>query len=302
MLQPVTALELAGAASHSLRFSADADRSTLAVAIVPDIGAERRVRTVRHQGFVAGVNSEMIEHVVARIQSADVSGRGETVSVGGMTRYARRALLASMVAVLWITGILASPLASAAPKCSDIEVVFARGTDEPAGIGVVGQALVDTLRPMVKGKSVGTYAVRYPATWDFLQVAAGANDTSKHIQSTVAKCPDTKIVLGGYSQGAAVMDVVTTSPIAGLGYTSPLPAAVIPHVAAVAVFGNPSARLGRPLTTLSPDFGPRTADLCNTNDPICSLGRDFNAHVRYEESGLVKVAAQWVTKHVQDRD
>jgi cutinase len=210
--------------------------------------------------------------------------------------------MAAVIALLGAATILMTPSAAAAPKCTDIEIVFARGTDEPAGIGVVGQALVDTLRPMVKGKSVGTYAVKYPATWDFLKVATGANDASKRIQATVAKCPDTKIVLGGYSQGAAVIDVVTTSPIAGLGYTAPLPAAVIPHVAAVAVFGNPSARLGRPLTTLSPDFGPRTADLCNTNDPICSAGRDFDAHVQYEESGLVKLAAQWITKHVRERD
>jgi cutinase len=194
------------------------------------------------------------------------------------------------------------PAASAAPKCSDIEVVFARGTDEAPGIGRVGQSLVDTLRPMVKDMSVGTYAVEYPASYDFLEVGAGATDASKRVQSTAAKCPDTKIVLGGYSQGAAVIDVVATSPIAGLGYTAPLPAAVIPHVAAVVVFGNPSARIGQPLTRMSPDFGARTADLCNTADPICSLGKDFNSHVRYPESGLVKVAAQWIAKHVQKRD
>jgi len=189
--------------------------------------------------------------------------------------------------------------ASAAPKCNDIELVFARGTDEPAGLGVVGKSLVDTLRPMVKNQSIGTYAVKYPASWDFLQVAAGANDASRRIQAITATCPDSKIVLGGYSQGAAVIDVVTTSPIAGLGYTAPLPAAVVPHVAAVAVFGNPSARIGRPLTILSPDFGARTADLCNTNDPVCSRGDDFDAHVRYPQSGLVKLAAQWITKNVQ---
>jgi len=194
------------------------------------------------------------------------------------------------------------PAASAAPKCSDIEVVFARGTDEAPGIGRVGQALVDTLRPMVKDMSIGTYAVQYPASYDFLEVGAGATDASKRVQSTAAKCPDTKIVLGGYSQGAAVIDVVATSPIAGLGYTAPLPAAVVPHVAAVVVFGNPSARIGQPLTRMSPDFGARTADLCNTADPICSLGKDFNSHVRYPESGLVKVAAQWIAKHVQNRD
>jgi cutinase len=192
-----------------------------------------------------------------------------------------------------------APTASAAPRCPDIEVVFARGTDEPAGIGRVGQALVDTLKPMVGKKSIGTYAVSYPASYDFLQAAAGATDASKRIQDTAAKCPSTKLVLGGYSQGAAVMDVVATSPIAGLGYNAPLPRAVVPRIAAIVVFGNPSARVGQPLTRMSPDFGARTADLCNTGDPICSLGQDFNAHVHYPESGLVTVAAKWVASHVQ---
>ncbi|WP_372510152.1 cutinase family protein [Mycolicibacterium pyrenivorans] len=219
----------------------------------------------------------------------------------GTPRSAIVAGWATLAAVAALTSVPV-PTASAAPRCNDIEIVFARGTDEPAGLGRVGKALVDTLRPMVKGQSVGAYAVNYPASWDFLQVAAGANDASKRVQSIAATCPDTKIVLGGYSQGAAVVDVVTTSPVAALAYTAPLPAAVVPHVAAVAVFGNPSARLGRPLTTLSPDFGARTADLCNTNDPVCSRGDDFDAHVRYPQSGLVKLAAQWITKHVQPRD
>lgn len=222
---------------------------------------------------------------------------------GITTRRARRtiAAAASLLAVLTTLSGLGTPSASAAPKCNDIEIVFARGTDEAPGLGVVGKALVDALRPMVKGQSIGTYAVKYPASWDFLQVAAGANDASRRVQTIAATCPDSKIVLGGYSQGAAIMDVVTTSPIAALGYTAPLPAAVVPHVAAVAVFGNPSARLGQPLTILSPDFGARTADLCNTNDPVCSLGKDFDAHVRYPQSGLVNLAAQWIARHVQPR-
>ncbi|MDV3128907.1 cutinase family protein [Mycobacterium sp. 21AC1] len=196
-------------------------------------------------------------------------------------------------------GTIAAPPASAAPRCPDIEVVFARGTDEPAGIGVVGQSFVDTLRPMVKDSTVGAYAVRYPASWDFWKAAAGANDMSRRVQDTAAQCPKTKIVMGGYSQGAAVVDVVATSPVAGFGYTAPLPAAVVPRIASVVVFGNPSARIGQPLTRMSPVFGSRTADLCAPNDPVCSLGRNFDAHVRYPQSGLVKLAAQWVTRHVQ---
>jgi cutinase len=150
--------------------------------------------------------------------------------------------------------------------------------------------------------SVGTYAVTYPASWDFLEVAAGATDASTRIQATADECPDTKIVLGGYSQGAAVMDVVATSPVAALGYEAPLPRSVIPHIAAIVVFGNPSARIGQPLTRMSPDFGARTADLCNTADPICSLGRNWDSHITYPKSGLIKLAAQWITKHVQSQD
>ncbi|WP_307787663.1 cutinase family protein [Mycolicibacterium sp. S2-37] len=224
------------------------------------------------------------------------------MSTDRVFRRSRAAVMIAVSTALAACGVLVAPAASAAAKCSDIEIIFARGTDEPPGIGVVGKALVDALKPMVKGMSIGTYAVKYPASWDFLKAAAGANDASLRVQSTAAKCPDTKIVLGGYSQGAAVIDIVATSPVAGMGYSAPLPAAAIPHIAAITVFGNPAARLGQPLTRLSPDFGSRTADLCNTNDPVCSLGEDFDAHVRYPQSGLVKLAAQWVTAHVQPRD
>lgn len=220
--------------------------------------------------------------------------------IAALTRQRLIATGSALVMAL-TSAALSAPVATAAPRCNDIEIVFARGTDEPPGLGVVGTSLVKTLQPMVKGQSIGTYAVKYPASWDFAQVAAGANDASRRVQTIAAQCPDSKIVMGGYSQGAAVIDVVATSPIAGLGYTAPLPLAVVPHVAAIAVFGNPSARFGRPLTVLSPDFGARTADLCNTGDPICSRGDDFSAHVRYPQSGLVKLAAQWITKHVQQR-
>ncbi|MGW0161927.1 cutinase family protein [Mycobacterium sp. NPDC003323] len=209
----------------------------------------------------------------------------------------------TMLAAAGLTAAMLSPFtvatASAAPECADVEVIFARGTDEPAGIGKVGKSFVETLRPMLKGTSINTYAVKYPATWDFMKAAVGANDMSKRVQTVAAQCPDTKIVLGGYSQGAAVVDVVATAPIAGLGYTAPLPASVVPHIASLVVFGNPSARIGNPLTRMSTVFGPRTADLCAPADPVCSLGRDWESHVRYPESGLVKLGAEWTAKLVK---
>jgi cutinase len=177
-----------------------------------------------------------------------------------------------------------------AQDCPDIEVLFARGTDDTPGLGRVGSAFVDSLRGQLGGRSVGTYAVNYPASFDFLAAANGANDASAHIQYMVANCPNTRLVLGGYSQGAAVIDIIAAVPFPAVGFNSPLPPNVPEHVAAVAVFGNPSAKLGAPLT-ISPVWGSRAIDLCNAGDPVCSDGRNFAAHSDYVSSGLAAQAA-----------
>ena len=184
-------------------------------------------------------------------------------------------------------------LASAqAAGCPDIEVVFARGTDEPPGIGLVGQAFVDSLRGQVGGRSVGVYAVSYPATFDFLAAGVGANNASGHIQYIVNNCPNTRLVLGGYSQGAAVIDVIAAVPFPAIGFDAPLPPNVPQHVAAIAVFGNPSAKVGLPLT-VSPVWGAVTIDLCEPGDPVCSNGDNFEAHKWYVP-GMTSQAAAFV--------
>jgi len=47
---------------------------------------------------------------------------------------------------------VAAPTAAADP-CPDVELLFARGTAEPPGMGRVGDALADTLRPLLGGRS-----------------------------------------------------------------------------------------------------------------------------------------------------
>ena len=202
-----------------------------------------------------------------------------------------RALAAAALAGVAIIGPLASP--AGADGCNDIEVVFARGTGEAPGIGRVGQAFVDSLRGRVGNRSIGTYGVNYPATYDFLAAADGANDASAFIQNVVNNCPDTKLVLGGYSQGAAIIDVITSVPFPAVGFTNPLPANVPDRVAALAVFGNPTAKVGLPLTS-SPLYGTRAIDLCNAGDPVCSGGDSVPAHRDYGPSGLTNQAAAFV--------
>lgn len=183
--------------------------------------------------------------------------------------------------------------AAAAQGCPDIEVVFARGTDEPAGLGRVGSAFVDSLSGQVGGRSVGSYAVVYPATFDFLAAAGGANDASAHIQYMMANCPQTRLVLGGYSQGAAVMDIIAAVPFPAVGFTNPLPPNAPDFVAAIALFGNPTTKVGLPITA-SPVWGSRSIDLCNGADPVCSPGDDIAAHSNYGPAGFTQQAAAFV--------
>jgi cutinase len=190
-------------------------------------------------------------------------------------------------------------------------VVFARATAEPPGIGQVGQAFVDSLRSQVGGRSVGVYAVNYPATEDFMTSAsAGAIDARAQVQSVAANCPNTRIVLGGYSQGAIVIDLITAMPVSVAGFTpAPMPPDMADHVAAVTVFGNPVDRfVGAPLTAISPQYGSKAIDLCAAGDPICSPGGGMampqhdemfsEAHLSYVKSGMASQGAAFAASHL----
>ena len=209
-----------------------------------------------------------------------------------MSRHTRAGAATFLIAATIISALPSAPPASAV-VCNDIEVVFARGTSELPGIGRVGEAFVGDLAARVGNRSVGVYGVNYPASYDFLTAADGANDASAHIQNVVNNCPGTRLVLGGYSQGAAVMDIITSVPFPAIGFTNPLPPNVPDRVAAVAVFGNPTAKIGLPLTS-SPIYGTRAIDLCNAGDPVCSNGNNVPAHRSYGPDGLTSQAAAFV--------
>lgn len=232
---------------------------------------------------------------IIRPNSAVVANIGEVTSTARSATKSRFVRwFSAAAAVIATAGLLlaappATPVANAA-DCTDVQVVFARGTDEPAGLGVPGQAFYDALSGMIGGRSISSYAVAYPATWDFLQAAAGANDMSNHIQYMMGACPNTRLVLGGYSQGAAVLDIIAAIPVPGAGFTAPLPGNAPDFVAALAVFGNPSTKLGLPLTS-SPVWGSRSIDLCNGGDPVCSDGNDIPAHSAYTPGASSQAAS-----------
>jgi cutinase len=231
---------------------------------------------------------------------------GRIARISGAAAVAAMALLGAPVAV---------PAASAEP-CPDVEVVFARGTGEPVGVGGVGQAFVDSLRSQVGGKSVGVYAVSYLASGDFSDGMAFANtvvdgirDESNHVETMAATCPNTRMVLGGYSQGAVVTGFVTTDSVPpgvpALAVPAPMPPEVADHVAAVALFGTPSPAFlqsyGAPAITIGPLYAPKTTQLCAQGDTICDGtpgGGPTVAHALYPVNGMVNQAAAFAAGRV----
>lgn len=198
-------------------------------------------------------------------------------------------LTASALPAAFVIALATTAPAGAQP-CPDVEIAFARGTTEPPGVGGIGQAFVNALRSRLGDRSVGVYAVNYPASRNFSSsTPAGRNDLSAHVQSMATSCPNTRIVLGGYSQGAAVVDLAAAA----------MPPALADRVAAAALFGGPRSSFADslspgPLPSVGPLFAGKTADMCVPNDPICSEGgRDWGAHGAYVSSGLVDQAASF---------
>jgi cutinase len=204
------------------------------------------------------------------------------------------------------------PAASADP-CPDVEVVFARGSGEPPGLGSVGGPFVDALRSQIGSRSLGVYPVNYPASTDFsdaafaMTVIDGIRDAGNHIESMASNCPRTREVLGGYSQGAALAGYVTSAAVppgvrAG-AVPPPMPPEVANHVAAVTLFGTPSAQFlqqyGAPMITIGPLYQPKTLQLCAQGDAICeSVGTPGVAHALYAVNGMTGQAASYAASHL----
>lgn len=220
-----------------------------------------------------------------------------------MTHQLRKFRVPALMAALVLSAAsLVLPPAASAQSCPEAELIFARGRIESPGAGIIGNALISAIRNKTS-KDIDLYAVKYPAD---TQVDIGANDMSQRIQYMTANCPDTRLVLGGYSLGAAVTDVVIAVPIAAFGFKSPLPDGADRHIAAVALFGNGSQWVGPIANFTNPALRDRIVELCHGDDPICNPTAPENwqdnwpAHLAsaYVNAGMVNQAADFIVGRI----
>lgn len=180
-------------------------------------------------------------------------------------------------------GTLFTQSADAQAGCPDVEVLFARGSGELPGLGIVGGPTVNAIRRGLPGKNVAVWAVQYAAAVTQTSAGPGATSLTNHLVATAQRCQNTKFVLGGYSQGASVVDIALGIPNF-LGVGRAIPAEYHARIGAVVLFGNPLALTGGRVST-NRTWGSRTREFCNFGDPVCGAGFNVMAHITYGFDG-----------------
>ncbi|KAF7890402.1 hypothetical protein EAF00_008717 [Botryotinia globosa] len=158
--------------------------------------------------------------------------------------------------------VFAAPTGSIeARACSDVTVIFARGTTEFGTLGtVVGPPFLSALKSALGSSSVTMNGVEYPAdVIGFLEGgdAAGSNTMASMVTSTLSGCPHTKLVISGYSQGGQLVHNAAKL----------LPAHTTAKISSAVIFGDPDN--GDAVQGVSAD---KTDIICHAGDNICQGG------------------------------
>ncbi|PGG95762.1 hypothetical protein AJ79_09890 [Helicocarpus griseus UAMH5409] len=151
--------------------------------------------------------------------------------------------------------------------CQPLTLIFARGTTEPGNMGLLaGPPLAKALRRLSRGK-VTVQGVDYPASivGNINFGEDGGPAMVDLINLSKSQCPDSKVVLAGYSQGASVIHNADGDLAKG-------------QVARAVLYGDPLSDI--PLRTIAEE---NVMSVCAEGDPVCRGGINFPAHLTYAQ-------------------
>ncbi|KAJ0108507.1 hypothetical protein J7T55_002111 [Diaporthe amygdali] len=195
---------------------------------------------------------------------------------------------------------LCTPLA-----CSSVHVFLIRGTNEP----YPGRQL-PTAEAICKDWDCSWSNIEYPAVFnDYCESAeTGIANLGKAVTDYATRCPDSKIVLSGHSQGGQVVgDYLGGGGGNATSCTQETSQGISPgtfpadHIIAALMFGSPrhnanqsyNLLVGARATSAWPREGEqlqalnlwsdKLRDYCNLDDPACAGGSNWTAHENYFE-------------------
>lgn len=219
-----------------------------------------------------------------------------------------------------LAGAMASPIPAPTTGCAAVHIITARASTERPGEGIIGAVVSDVVSR--SKQTVSREAVDYPALLApyLSSEVAGVTAMKTLLARQSAACPDTKIVLMGYSQGAQVSGDVLQANAPGTDkgentslYFRQRPDIVPYAVAAVVLMGDPAhvsgesfqkgrkyavrvspsiyavclgtgnaqdGRFARPAGTLEPQAA-KIVSFCDTGDVFCASGTSTIIHLSY---------------------
>ncbi|QDS77557.1 hypothetical protein FKW77_001236 [Venturia effusa] len=201
-----------------------------------------------------------------------------------------------------------APLASPSPQkglggagaggCKKIAFIFARGSTEGGTMGAsVGPAFQRALEAKFPGQ-VKTMGVKYPASIQGAFTGAmnpsqaeGSKDMAAKAKEIMSSCPDSKIVLAGYSQGAEQVHGALQK--ANLGQEGA-------KIVAAITYGDP-IHFSKALGGWGCLPEARTKVFCNTGDGVCGGAFAISmAHLSYTTNGDIAKGAAFALQFIND--
>ncbi|KAM4067038.1 cutinase domain-containing protein [Hirsutella rhossiliensis] len=211
-----------------------------------------------------------------------------------------RGNVASTLALM--AGVAAAAAHNSSSTCAaGLYLIVARGTSELKGAGISGP-LADRVAEHIKGSTV--VPLDYPATltnpiYDD-SVGDGVDALQEAVHNYTQSCPDAKVALMGYSQGAQLTtDALCGGTGAGFESAKPLSADLIrKNIVAIVLFGDPSHVINtrydkgtsvkngvfernNATVRVCETYSDRMVSYCDTGDVFCDNGQDKKVHSSY---------------------
>ncbi|KAJ0287285.1 hypothetical protein COL940_002493 [Colletotrichum noveboracense] len=212
-----------------------------------------------------------------------------------------------------IAGLFAASAAaqnSTSTCASGVHLIVARGSNEPAGVGRIG-SVANGVVAAIPGSQIEP--LDYPATFDNYSISVEDGDIAMNLALTAysSRCPDSKVALLGYSQGAQVTgDTLCGSVDEDAGealdlefnHTAPIASSIVDQsVIAVVLFGDPThtanSTWNRGTSTRDGQYASKIASWCDTGDVYCDIGNNTKVHgsyfANYTDDAVEFVVAQF---------